>query len=216
MSRRRWLDAAICPQNLLLQNGTSRVLVYERSGEPNMSKKKEKPCFMEDIYRKHERLMYYIAGKYSEVSVQREDVVQTAVLSLLKNEATLQRLPPYAQINYIAAAVRNTAINTIKRDQKEAARCIPLDDLTEDFSQAHIPGAEVRYLEKEKQEELLTAFQEIREEERQLLYGKYLMDLSDTELAQMLGCKPSSVRMKLTRARRAFVEKLREGGKNHE
>lgn len=104
-----------------------------------MSKKKEKPCFMEDIYRKHERLMYYIAGKYSEVSVQREDIVQTAVLSLLKNEATLQRLPPYAQINYIAAAVRNTAINTIKRDQKEAARCIPLDDLTEDFPQAHIP-----------------------------------------------------------------------------
>ena len=195
-----------------------------------MSKKKEKPCFMEDIYLKHERLMYYIAGKYSEVSVQREDIVQTAVLSLLKNEATLQRLPPYAQINYIAAAVRNTAINTwlyqsgkvslsplaIKRDQKEAARCIPLDDLTEDFPQAHIPGAEVRYLEKEKQEELLTAFQEMREEEKQLLYGKYLMDLSDAELAQMLGCKPSSVRMKLTRARRAFVEKLREGGKNYE
>ena len=43
-----------------------------------MSKKKEKPCFMEDIYLKHERLMYYIAGKYSEVSVQREDIVQTA------------------------------------------------------------------------------------------------------------------------------------------
>lgn len=48
--------------------------------------------------------------------MQRENIVQTAVLSLLKNEATLQRLPPYAQINYIAAAVRNTAINTIKRD----------------------------------------------------------------------------------------------------
>ena len=45
-----------------------------------MSKKKEKPCFMEDIYLKHERLMYYIAGKYSEVSVQREDIVQTAVM----------------------------------------------------------------------------------------------------------------------------------------
>ena len=110
-------------------------------------------------------------------SVQVDNADHSA---LRDNEATLQRLPPYAQINYIAAAVRNTAINTIKRDQKETARCIPLDDLTEDFPQAHIPGAEVRYLEKEKQEELLTAFQEIREEERQLLYGKYLMDLSDT------------------------------------
>lgn len=139
--------------------------------------------------------MYYIAGKYSEVSVQREDIVQTAVLSLLKNEATLQRLPPYAQINYIAAAVRNTAINTIKRDQKEAARCTPLDDLTEDFPQTHIPGAEVRYLEKERQEELLTAFQEMREEEKQLLYGKYLMDLSDTELAQTLSVTKNLIRV---------------------
>ena len=181
-----------------------------------MDSKTKNSCFMEDLYRRHERLMYFIAGKYTANAQGREDIVQTAVLSLLKNEATLQRLPPYAQINYIAAAVRNTAINTIKRDQKEAARCTPLDDLTEDFPQTHIPGAEVRYLEKERQEELLTAFQEMREEEKQLLYGKYLMDLSDAELAQMLGCKPSSVRMKLTRARRAFVEKLREGGKNHE
>ena len=106
--------------------------------------------------------------------------------------------------------------NSLQAKQKENAHCIPLDDLTENFPQTHIPGAEVRYLEKERQEELLTAFQEMREEEKQLLYGKYLMDLSDAELAQMLGCKPSSVRMKLTRARRAFVEKLREGGKNHE
>lgn len=181
-----------------------------------MNKKKEKLCFMEDIYRKHERLMYYIAGQYSGVTVQREDIVQTAMLSLLRNETTLQRLPPYAQVNYIVAAVRNTAINTIRRDQKEAARCIPLDDFTEDFPQTHIPGTEVKYLEKERKEELLAVFHEMREVDQQLLFGRYLMDLSDTELAQMLGCNPSSIRMKLTRARRAFVEKLREGGKNHE
>lgn len=171
---------------------------------------------MEDIYRKHERLMYYIAGKYTTNPVQREDIVQTAVLALLKNEATLQRLPPYAQVNYIAAAVRNTAVNALKRNRKETSRYVPLDDISEDCYHAHISAAEAIYLEKERQEELLTAFQEMREEEKQLLYGKYLMDLSDTELAQMLGCKPSSVRMKLTRARRAFIEKLREGCKNHE
>ena len=55
-----------------------------------MTKEKESPGFMEDIYRKHERLMYYIAGKYTTNLVQREDIVQTAVLALLKNEATLQ------------------------------------------------------------------------------------------------------------------------------
>ena len=172
-------------------------------------------CFMEDLYRRHERLMYYIAGKYTANAQRREDIVQTAVVSLLRKEATLRRLPPYAQINYIAAAVRNTAVNAIKRNQTEAAHHVPLDDISEDCCHAHISGAEVIYLEKERQEELLAIFREMREEEQQLLMGKYLMDLSDAELAQTLGCKPSSIRMKLTRVRRVFAEKLREGGKNH-
>ena len=56
------------------------------------------------------------------------------------------------------------------------------------------------------------AFQEMKEDEQQLLMGKYLMDLSDAELAQTLGCKASSIRMKLTRARRTFMKKLQDGG----
>ena len=40
--------------------------------------------------------------------------------------------------------------------------------------------------------------------------------MTDADLAKILGCKPSSVRMKLTRARRARLEKLKEGGADHE
>lgn len=172
-------------------------------------------CFMENLYLRHERLMYFIAGKYTANAQKREDIVQTAVVSLLRKEATLRRLPPYAQINYIAAAVRNTAINALKREQKELDRCISLEDLTETFPTQFMPSAEAITLEKELQKDLLAVFQEMKEDEQQLLMGKYLMDLSDAELAQTLGCKPSSIRMKLTRVRRVFAEKLREGGKNH-
>ena len=105
-------------------------------------------CFMEDLYRRHERLMYYIAGKYTANAQRREDIVQTAVVSLLRKEATLRRLPPYAQINYIAAAVRNTAINALKREQKELDRCISLEDLTETFPTQFMPSAEAITLER--------------------------------------------------------------------
>ena len=172
-------------------------------------------CFMEDLYLRNERLMYFIAGKYTANAQKREDIVQTAVVSLLRKEATLRRLPPYTQINYIAAAVRNTAINALKREQKELDRCISLEDLTETFPTQFMPSAEAITLEKELQKDLLAVFQEMKEDEQQLLMGKYLMDLSDAELAQTLGCKPSSIRMKLTRVRRVFAEKLREGGKDH-
>ena len=50
-----------------------------------MNKIKEKQRFMEEVYCRHERLMYYIAGKYTESPVEREDIVQAAVLSLLRN-----------------------------------------------------------------------------------------------------------------------------------
>ena len=181
-----------------------------------MNQEKESRRFMEELYRSHERLMYHIAGTYTTDCAQREDIVQTAVLALLKNEATLRRLPPYAQINYIAAAVRNTARNARRRDRKEASLHVALEELSEEIPQTHIPGAETIYLRKEHQQELLSTFQNLREEDQQLLFGKYLMDLPDTELAQLLGCKPSSIRMKLTRARRALIELLRKGGTEHE
>ncbi len=94
---------------------------------------KEKPQhFMAEMYLKHERLMYYIASKYTKDTFQREDVVQAALIALMRNEATLQKLSEPAQLSYIAAAVRNTAINALKREQRESVRCISIEDVPDD------------------------------------------------------------------------------------
>ena len=130
----------------------------------------------------------------------------------MRNEAPLRTLSEPARLSYIAAAVRNTAINARKRTQRETAQCVSMEDLPEELPQTQMLGAEIKYLEKERREALLAKFRELPEPERQLLFGRYMMDLTDAELAAMLGCKPASVRMKLTRARRALLEKLREGG----
>ena len=42
----------------------------------------------------------------------------------------------------------------------------------------------------------------LRAGDRILLSGKYVFCHSDAELAQNLGCAPSSIRMKITRAKR--------------
>ncbi len=84
------------------------------------------------------------------------------------------------------------------------------------FQMTQTLGAEIKYVEKERRQELFAKFQELHETDQQLLFGRYLMDMTDADLAKLLGCKPSSVRMKLTRARRALLEKLREGGFDNE
>lgn len=54
------------------------------------------------------------------------------------------------------------------------------------------------------------------EDTRTLLAGKYILGLSDTELAEQYGCNPNSIRMKLTRARRQALKIFQEGGINFE
>lgn len=178
---------------------------------------KEKPQhFMAEMYLKHERLMYYIASKYTKDTFQREDVVQAALIALLRNEATLHNLSDSARLSYIASAVRNTAINALRREQRESVQCVSIEEIPAELLHARALWPEIKNIEMEHRQELLAKFQELHEHDRQLLFGRYLMDMTDADLAKILGCKPSSVRMKLTRARRALLEKLKEGGADHE
>lgn len=176
-----------------------------------MSPQKNPNTFMAEIYCKYERLMFFIAGKYIKDPTRREDIVQTAVLALLRKEDVLRKISETARVSYIATAVRNASINQIKVEQREEARYVAMEDIP-DFCQPRSSGAESQYLEQEHRQEVLAFFHALREEDQRLLYGKYLMGLSDGELAKAFGCKPGSIRMKLTRARRAFLDKLKEGG----
>ena len=64
-----------------------------------MNKIKEKQRFMEEVYCRHERLMYYIAGNYTADAFQREDIVQAALVALMRNEATLRTLSEPARLS---------------------------------------------------------------------------------------------------------------------
>lgn len=45
-----------------------------------------------------------------------------------------------------------------------------------------------------------------------VLEGRYFLELSDDELARQFGCKPGSIRVKLTRARRNALKIMLEKG----
>ena len=127
-----------------------------------MTQQEQQPQhFMAELYRRHERLMYYIAGNYTADAFQREDIVQAALVALMRNEATLRTLSEPARLSYIAAAVRNTAINARKRTQRETAQCVSMEDLPEELPQTQMLGAEIKYLEKERREALLAKFREL-------------------------------------------------------
>ncbi len=166
--------------------------------------------YMEALYHQFKRLMYATAGKYAAGAEDREDLVQSALVRLVKKLPTLRSMEHSAQASYIVFTVRSVAIDALRKGSRQVsgvslegaeALQVPDEGLTMDEYM----------LARERSERLRVIWPRLGEEDRLLLEGKYLHDCSDRELAQLLGCQVDSVRMKLTRARRKALKWMTEG-----
>lgn len=78
------------------------------------------------------------------------------------------------------------------------------------------PSPEDVVLLSENLEQFHKAFAKLSMEDQRLLEGRYILDMDDEALAESFHCKPASVRMKLTRARRRAMKLFQEGEAFHE
>ena len=67
---------------------------------------------------------------------------------------------------------------------------------------------------KEHWETVLNAWRQLPEQDRELLYQKYILEKSNEELARWLNCGKDSVRMRLTRIRRKILTLMKEADAN--
>ncbi len=168
----------------------------------------EQESFIGELYQQYKRLMFSTAGKYTANPADREDIVQTALERLIR----LSSQPRQVSAGYIAFTVRSVAVDLLRRQGREAARCVSVEDiqLWEVAEPGNGPDATLALSEDAAR--LRRALAQLPEEDSLLLRGKYIFDQTDRELALLLGCKADSVRMKLTRARRRAMELLRDEG----
>lgn len=171
--------------------------------------------FMMEVYQKYHRFMYYQAKKWISESPAQEDVVQDALVKLIPKAPLLRQLDDARLVSYIAHTVRNTAFKLLQR-QARADRVLTdsgIDELGDKAAEG-FSAPEDLVIHEEQKEAFRQIWADLPERERLLLEGKYLFHQSDEELAEWLGCKPGSVRMALTRARRAVLNELkrRENG----
>ena len=164
-------------------------------------------AFLEQLYERFQRLMYYVAGKYISDPAARGDAVQDALVCLVEKAALLRQLEDTALAAYIVAAVRNAAFSLLRRQGRTGLRTISME---ESAGAAPIPAREEPILAAEERILAGQVLERLPPEDRILLEGRYLLELTDAELAQRLGCQPGSVRMKLTRARRRALKQLTE------
>lgn len=168
--------------------------------------------FMTEVYEQYHRLVYHIVKKWVSEQARQEDIVQDVWIKLVEKSELLLTLEPPKLVSYVAYTARNTSFKHLERQNKEEKLLLSFEDADTDprcFSFGETPEDIV--LKAEWAQSIGQIWTRLPERERLLLEGKYIFHQSNEELADWLGCKPESVRMALTRARRIVMDELTKG-----
>ena len=146
--------------------------------------------FMLWLYERYISYLFFAAGKFTDVQVDREDIVHDALLRLMKNIPVLRELEPKALAGYLYLTVRSVWMDRRTEEQ------VVSEDVLEHLADRN---PEDGYLAKWDAAALK---QKLPERDWFLLHSKYIIGCTDREISGILGCTPASVRVMLTRARR--------------
>lgn len=165
--------------------------------------------FMTALYEEYSHLMYRTAWDMMNGQSGLEDVIQDALVNLIQKVDLLRHLDRPKLVCYIVHTVRNTAIKHLNCQHQIDKRVIGLDlvVMCAERGNQNRPLEDL-LLERERSSEFHQAWDALPEREKMLLRGKYVFHESDAELAARIGCRPGSVRMALTRAKRLVIKEL--------
>ena len=166
--------------------------------------------FMYRLFESYGRLIWYTVKKHCRKTELWEDIVQESLLRLLSCIPRLRNLSEQKLAGYIAVTTRNTTYALLWKEEKDREKCISLEsiDIADDG-----PTLEEIILQKEQREQLAKACRGLPDEAYYLLTSYYFLGYRTEEMAEELGCPPSHVRMKMTRARRQVRKLIQEQNK---
>ena len=171
--------------------------------------------FIIRLYKEHRKLMYAVALRIVHDRQIAEDMVSNAVINMIGSINTLRKVNRCRLRSYIVSIVRNNSIDYLRKCQRESRCSFLTDDYCAFDHASEQDTPEEAFLKNVEIEELRSGIAELPENERLLLTLKYVDELSDAEIADMLNIKKNSVRGCMFRARK-HLKKIICGDENHD
>ncbi|RRJ66053.1 sigma-70 family RNA polymerase sigma factor [Paenibacillus oralis] len=171
--------------------------------------------YITNLYLKYYPLMkkraYSITGDFGIV----DDLIQDAFLKLMPKIPLLRSLDCYKRTSYIVYTLKHVCLDYIRKKARRSKRSF--SGLTDDIAD-HIPDLQAATEENFLHEEEMKTFEQtlfqLSEKDRNLLYFKYIMELSDKEISEIMDIPAQHVRMYIARARQRAFRKLSQGAEN--
>ncbi len=150
----------------------------------------------EELVRRHQDVAFRTAYLVTGNSADAEDVAQDA---FVKAYYALARVRPGAPFRpWLLRIVANEACNRRRAAGRRSAlvlragESLPTDDAA--------PSPDVVAIARERRALLLRALNDLREEDRLAIAYRFFLDLSESEMAQAMGCPRGTVKSRLSRA----------------
>ena len=154
---------------------------------------------MEDLeryYQQNCQRLYAVSYLYLKDASEAEDVVQTVFLRCIEHGMRFHD-DEHAKAWFLRCA-KNDCISRLR---KRGRQKIDSDENMDQYAAEPTPDTP-----------LLDVMMTLPEKDREILYLRYVEELSDRPIASLLKKNESTVRTRLSRAREALRKKWNEGG----
>jgi RNA polymerase sigma factor (sigma-70 family) len=145
--------------------------------------------------RKHQDLAFRLAFVITGSTGEAEDAAQEGFVKAYFALSRFRKGAPFRP--WLLQIVANEARN--RRSASARRPTITLDDTAADWS-ATEDSPEETALSAERADQLVRCLNELREDDRRVLTYRYLLDLSEAEMADSLGVARGTVKSRLSRA----------------
>lgn len=160
-------------------------------------------AFMLDLYKNYYNFTRKTIFNITHENEDIEDLINEVFIKLIEKVPLLRTFDCSKTTSYIAYTIRSVSINYLKHrkvENKHAYYCEDSDFI--DNLVVFDDKSEERLVKQEELEALSKAIMKLPQSQKDLLYFKYILEMSDKEIAEILRIAPNSVRQYLTRARR--------------
>ena len=158
----------------------------------------------DQLVREHQGIAFRTAYVITGSAADAEEVVQDAFVKAYRARGRFRSGSPFRP--WLLAIVANEARNRRRATGRRARLSLQLAE--ERPSGGAAPSPEVALLAREERAELLAAVDRLGEEQRAAVACRYFLGLSEAETAAVLGCRPGTVKSRLSRALARLEEEL--------
>jgi len=160
------------------------------------------------IYEKLRLPCFHIALKITQNRELAEDAVHNAFLAVIRHKDKIFNLPCGKQRSLIVIITKNKSIDLMRMEKTRTH--IPVDDMEDIIADGRFDVGKI-YEDQKSYEALMDSISSLPEMYKTVFELRYVHELGNQEIAELLGITPKAVSMRISRAKTMLQEIINRG-----